>query len=303
MGRYLKKIAEAVLSLWALMTATFFLLRLLPGGPFDEEQVLQKTIYDRLNSTWGLDRPLIEQYFYYMQSILRGELGFSYFQPDSSVGSLLIQAVSRTLVMNILALVLIVFGSFFLSWILVRWKDLKEISYLNQVVILMGSLPALFLGPLLIYFFSYSLNLLPLAFLTSPSSYILPVLTLSLRPLSQLTRLIKTSWLDALRETFIRTARAKGLDQNAVLWRHGLRFSLSPLMGWMPSLVLGIFSGSIFVELLFSIPGLGSLFIESMNQRDYPVILGATFFYGLITVIFTFISEIFRLRLDPRGAT
>jgi ABC-type dipeptide/oligopeptide/nickel transport system permease component len=125
---------------------------------------------------------------------------------------------------------------------------------------------------------------------------------LSLRPLSQLTRLMKTAWLDSLGETFIRTARAKGLDQNTVLWRHGLRFSMSPLVAWLPSLVLGIFSGSIFVEVLFSIPGLGSLFIESMNQRDYPVILGATFFYGLLTIVFTLISEVLRLRLDPRGA-
>ncbi len=302
MGRYLEKTIETLISFWILITASFFLLRLLPGGPFDHEHTLSLPVYNQLNSSWGLDRPLVEQYFFYVKSLLSGQMGISYFQPEISVGQIIVQSFSRTLNLDILALLFIFCFAFLFSWILVRFRELRWMKYFNQVIILMGSLPSLFLGPMLIYLFSFYWDFLPVAFLTDSKSYILPILTLSFRPLSQLTRLLKNAWMDALNEPFIRTAKSKGLSQNRVLWAHALRFSVSPLLSWLPSLVIAILAGSVFIELLFSIPGLGFTFVESINQRDYPIALGATLFYGAITISVSWFSELLRLKLDPRGS-
>lgn len=300
MGRYLEKTLETLISFWILVTASFFLLRLLPGGPFDHEQSLPSILYKQLNSAWGLNRPLGEQYFLYLKSLIEGRLGFSYFQPEVSVGSILKESFLRTLGLNLIALSCIFIFAFLFSWILVQFRHQFWARYFNQLVILMGSLPSLFLGPTLIYVFSFYWDLLPVAFLNQSTSYILPVVTLSFRPLSQLTRLLRNSWLDSLNEDFIRTAKAKGLGPQRILWFHAIRFSVSPLMSWLPSVVISVFAGSVFIELLFSIPGLGFTFVEAINQRDYPLALGATIFYGSITLFTSWISELLRIRLDAR---
>lgn len=302
MGRYLEKTIETLVSFWVLITGSFFLLRLLPGGPFDQDQALPSLLYNQLNSSWGLDRPLLEQYFFYFRDLLSGHLGVSYFQPEISVGQIISQSFSRTIYLEIMSLLFIFIFSLLFSWILVRYHNFRWVKYFNQTIIFMGSLPALFLGPALIYLFSFYWDYLPVAFLNESKSYILPVITLSFRPLSHLTRLLKNSWLNSLREPFIRTAKSKGLTQSQVLWRHGFRYSVSPLLSWLPSLVISIFAGSVFIELLFSIPGLGFTFVEAINQRDYPVALGATLFYGMIVIFVNWFSEMARIKLDPRGS-
>lgn len=300
MGRYLEKTFETLMSFWILVSASFFLLRLLPGGPFDHEQALPPALQEKLNTMWGLNRPLLEQYGLYLKSFVQGHLGFSYFQSDISVGQIIFQAFTRTLALNFLAFIFVIIFAFAMAWVCVRFREYPWIKYFNQLIIIMGSLPALFWGPALIYIFCFYWDLLPVAFLNSPKSYILPLLTLCLRPLSQLSRLIKNSWLESLREDFIRTAKAKGLANNRILWFHAVRFSISPLVSWLPSLVISIFAGSVFIELLFSIPGLGMTFVDALNQRDYPVALGATVFYGSLTIFSSWVAEVVRLSLDPR---
>ena len=301
MGRYLKSTGEIFISYWLLITASFFLLRLLPGGPFDLDHKLPSTVYNHLNKSWGLDRSLIEQYFFYLGDLLQGNMGISYFHSSSTVAEIIWDSFLRTIDLCLIALGFIFSLSFLSSWLLVKYKSLWIAKYFHQFIVLMGALPTLFLGPALIYLFSYYFEILPIAFLQGWQSYILPVLTLSFRPISQLTRLLHSSWLESLEEDFIRTARAKGLSENYILWRHGLRYSLSPLLGWIPHLILGILSGTVFIEILFSINGLGFVFVEAINQRDYPLIMGATIFYGMLTITIVGISEILRMRLDPRG--
>ncbi len=301
MGRYLKNTGEIFISYWLLITASFFLLRLLPGGPFDLDHQLPAQIYNQLNKSWGLNRSLIEQYFFYLIDLLQGNMGISYFHSSSTVAQIIWDSFLRTIDLCLIALFFIFSLSFFFSWFLVKHKGSLLASGLHQLIILMGALPTMFLGPALIYLFSYYFEIFPLAFLQEWQSYILPVLTLSFRPISQLTRLLHSSWLESLQEPFIRTARAKGLSENYILWRHGLRYSLSPLLGWIPHLILGILSGTVFIEILFSINGLGFVFVEAINQRDYPLVMGATIFYGMLTITIVGLSEMLRIRLDPRG--
>lgn len=295
-----KRLLEAALTLFALIFLTFVLLRLLPGGPFDEESALHPLVREKLSQSWALDGSFFEQFFSYFMSVARGDLGWSLSDPSRSVGALIREGLMQTLSLNLLALILIfVLGSAVALAGSLRPGGRLD-HFMNSVTIALISLPSLFLGPLLIWIFALQLDWLPVAFLESPWHYILPVLTLSLRPSAYLARLLSSSLKEAHGTDYMRTAKAKGLNPRQMLIHHALRNSLLPVLGYSGPLIVGLISGSFMVEVLFAVRGLGTAFVESLGHRDYPVVLGLTLFYGGLLIVVSLLLDVAMKMADPR---
>ncbi|MBO9665863.1 MAG: ABC transporter permease [Bdellovibrio sp.] len=304
MGNFLrfliKKLIEILASLAVLAALSFLLLKVLPGGPFDEEAALNPLVKETLAARWGLHESLPTQLGKYLLSLIQGDLGISMVHPDQTVVAMIQQDLGNTLMLNFVALVFVIFSAFALSLLSLRFRDGFFEKSVDQLMIAFLSLPSLFWGPLLIYFFGFYFNLLPVAFLTEPKNYILPVLTLSLRPLATLVRLLKTSLHENYNLDYVRTAKAKGVGEWRVLTHHVLRNSLIPFLSYAGPLMVGLLSGSFLVEMLFAVPGLGGQFINALSDRDYTLIVGLTLFYGAMLIVINSLIDLVMRWVDPR---
>ncbi|WP_253696299.1 ABC transporter permease [Bdellovibrio bacteriovorus] len=276
------------------------MLKALPGGPFDEETALNPLVKEKLQEHWKVDQSWVGQATSYLTSLVQGDLGVSMTRPERTVTEIISQGVANTLTLNALALLFILIGAFVISLVAVRFKDTWVEHLIDQTVIAFLSLPSLFWGPLLIYFFGFYWNVFPVAFLTGPSHYVLPLLTLCLRPLAVLIRLLKNSLNENLQQDYVRTARAKGVKIWNILFHHVLKNSLIPFLSYVGPLIVSLLSGSFLVEVLFAVPGLGTEFISALNDRDYTLIVGLTLFYGaLLVLVNSFIDVLIKIA-DPR---
>ena len=294
------KIIELAGSLIILIAASFLLLKLLPGGPFHDDTALHPLVRQNLLMQWQIDQSWYEQFFSYLKALLKGDWGVSMTRPDQKVSSLIGAGVYQTLSLGVISLVVTIIGSFALSITTLRYRESRVEALIDQFVLAAISLPSLFWGPFLIFFFGFYLNWLPIAFLQTPASFILPVLTLCFRPLGTMTRILKRSLEENILEDYVRTAEAKGLEPSRILIYHVLRNSLIPFLAYLGPLTAGLFSGSFLVEILYSIPGLGSEFAQALSERDYTVILGLTLFYGILLVVINGICDIVMKWSDPR---
>lgn len=297
---FFRKFVETLTALLALVFLSFLFLHSMPGGPFDEEASLNPAVKENLLKLWSLDQPFLNQFGHYLRGLLQGNLGQSMTHSGKSVSEVLTQGFSQTLVLNLLAIFFAYALAFLTSAITAMKFEAgvsRGIEFINIIAI---SLPSLFLGPVLIYFFGFYLSLLPTAFLSSPLHYILPVVTLSLRPWAQMNLLLTNSLQETLRLDFIRTAKAKGLSRWQILIHHAFKNSLMPILSMSGPLIVGLISGSFLVEILFSIPGLGQRFVESLNLRDYPVVMGLVLIYGASLILLTNIFDVCAVWLDPR---
>jgi len=295
-----KKLFELLTSLGFLATLTFFLLRLLPGGPFDDDAALNPLVRERLQDHWGTSQNFLMQVLNYLAALVRGDLGISMIRPDRTVTDIISQGLAKTFLLNSLALIVVVFGAFALATGAIYWRGTWFEKSVDQLMVVLLSLPSLFWGPLLIYLFGFYWDILPVALLEGPQYYILPVLTLSARPIASLVRLLKGSLEENLAQDYVRTAKAKGLGAGAVLFKHILRNSWMPFLSYAGPLLVGLLSGSFLVEMLFAVPGLGSEFIQALNDRDYTVIVGLTLFYGSLLMTANMLFDLLMRQADPR---
>ena len=295
-----KKLIEIAASLIVLTTLMFFLLKALPGGPFVSDEKSHPLVFKTLENKWNLHGSLPSQYFSYFRSLLSGDLGPSMLSPDRSVGSIIGEGLSNTLLLNLIACLLVLVLAFLFSLLAMRYQGRIFEKVIDQGMIVLISLPGLFLGPFLIYLFGFYFDVLPIAFLTSPAHYVLPVLALSLRPTAYLVRILKTSLQENMHSDFARTATAKGLSPWAVLVKHVLRNSLIPVLSYAGPLIVSLISGSFLVEILFAIPGLGSDFVQALNDRDYTLITGLALFFASMLIIVNSILDIVMRWVDPR---
>lgn len=295
-----KKFIEFFGSLVLLVSLCFLLLKLLPGGPFDEETALHPVVKDNLIKKWGLQETTLVQLKNYLLSILQGDWGYSMIHPEKTVVQIIEQGLVHTLKLSSLAMILVLLGAFIISLCAVYFRGRWVETALDQLLIALLSLPSLFWGPLLIYLFCFYFNLLPVAFLSSPAHFILPVLTLSLRPLAVLSRILKNSLLENLHADYVRTAQAKGVGEFKILFRHVLRNSMIPYLSYAGNLIASLLSGSFLVEMLFAVPGLGTQFINSVSERDYTLVIGLTVFYGIILMSCNAVTEVLMFITDPR---
>lgn len=299
-GFFLRRFGEAFLTLLGLVILTFFLMKGLPGGPFDQEASLHPLVREKLSRDWKIEGSAWEQLSSYVGSVLRGDLGWSISQPGRSVNEILKTGWSRTVLLNFTALLAVVLLGSVFSYLGFLGEGKKSGAMVDSVLVCLISLPGLFLGPLLIWAFAFELNWFPAAFLDSPMHYVLPVFTLALRPSASLARLLLGTLRDLKNADFLRTARAKGLSPSEIFWRHALRNSLVPVLTYGGPVFVGILSGSFLVEILFSTRGLGAAFADAVAERDSTVILGLTLVYGALLVGVSFLIDLLLRWVDPR---
>ncbi len=297
---FIKRILEALGTIVVVATVTFLLLRFLPGGPFDSEKVLPPEIKANIERKYNLDSPLLLQYLTYMKNLAKGDLGQSYKYVGRSVSDIIKQSIKPTFKLGFYA-ILVAFLIGIPIGVLAASRHNTLVDNLSMACAISGvALPNFLLGALFILFFSLKLGWLPAALWESPIYYVLPVLTLGIRPISIIARLTRSSVLDIIKSDYIRTAWAKGLSERVILFKHVLKNSLIPVLSISGPLVANLLSGSFVVEIIFAIPGMGKHLIQSVNNRDYPLILGLTLLYSLLLVLANLIVDLLYCFLDPR---
>ncbi len=301
MGKYiLKRMGAALLTIFLVVTITFFLMNLVPGGPFVAEKSISEQAQNALKEKFGLDKPLIVQYKNYMLNAFHGDFGLSLKQRGRNVTDIISSKfpVSARLG-GIAVLVALLLGIPLGSVAAVnrgKWVD-------NLIIVIATggiAVPSFVLCTVGMYVFGVHLGLLPTFGLTSPLHYVLPVFALSFYPTAYITRLMRSSMLDVIGQDYIRTARAKGVSQFFSLFKHALRNAILPVVTYVGPLLAYTLTGSFIVERIFVIPGLGGQFVSSIMNRDYTVIMGTTIFLATLVIVMNTVVDIVYKLIDPR---
>ncbi len=296
----LKRFITSVPTLLALIALTFFMMRAAPGGPFDRERALSPEVERALQAAYHLDEPLWQQFARYLGGLARGDLGPSFQYPGFSVSELIAQGAPVSLTLGLLALLVAVPVGVMLG-ILAALKQNRTADYAVSTLALGGlALPSFVLAPLLILAFAVNLAWLPAGGWSGPGSIVLPVIALALPQIAYVARLMRGSMIEVLSQTYIRAARAKGLPERLVLLRHALPAALMPVLSYLGPAAAGVMTGSVVVEQIFGIPGIGRYFVQAALNRDYTLVLGVVIFYGALIVLFNFLVDLFYGLLDPR---
>lgn len=299
MAKYVgKRVLLAVVTVFIICAITFFAMNAIPGGPFDSEKAPSPEVMKVLNERYDLDKPVTTQFVLYLNNLLHGDFGVS-LKTGRNIAKTLFEsfAVSAKLG-GMAAAVAVVLGVIFGSTAALqrnKWPD-RLIIFLST---LFTAVPSFVLAMLLLLIFCVQLGWFPI-FSTTDKSYVLPVIALALYPMAYITRLTKTSMLDALGQDYIRTARAKGVSPLKVIFKHGLRNALIPVITYVGPMLAFILTGSLVVENIFNFGGLGAKFVSSITNRDYPLIMAITIFLATMMVVFNLISDLVYKLVDPR---
>lgn len=288
--------------LWVAITACFFILRLAPGGPFDGERPLPPTVRENLAAHYNLDKPLIEQYFLYISGVLRGDLGPSFVSEDFSVTEQILTGLPYTLIVGGLAFFLAVFVGVLAGIIGALYRD-RSPDYTIGFIILAGLvLPNFLVAPILQLFFGLTLDWLPVGGWGDGSLIflVLPVTVLALPHIARISRLMRGSMIEVMNTNFIRTARSKGIGSTQIVLRHALKPALTPVVSYLGPAAGFLLTGSLVVETIFGLPGIGRLFINAALNRDYGLVLGTVIFYMVLIMVLNLIVDILYAWLDPR---
>jgi oligopeptide transport system permease protein len=296
----LKRLFYGLAVIWVVATLTFILLRLAPGGPFDRERKLPPEVLANIEAKYHLDEPLSKQYLRYLTGILHLDLGPSYKYLDRGVKEIISDTLPTSVLLGLLALVFALMVSLPTGLLAAYFRH----SWIDRLALLTATLgisvPHFILGALLIWLFALQLGWLQAGRWDSAASMILPTVTLGAAPAAYIAALLRSTLIEALGEDFIRTARAKGLRESAVLFKHALRNSLVPVLTVMGPLTAALLTGSFVVEYVFAIPGMGRFFITAVTDRDYPLIMGVTLVYTVLLVAANFLVDLFYAYVDPR---
>lgn len=299
---FLKRAGAAVPTLFIIVTLTFFLIRVAPGGPFDREQSLPPDIMANLQSAYGLDRPLWAQYSRYLGALAHGDFGPSFKYKDFSVTELIGQGFPVTLELGAIALCLALALGILIGT-LAALRHNRAADYVTMALAVSGiAIPSFVLLPLLALYFGIHLHWLPVAG-WEPGSIrylVLPVIALALPPLAYIARLTRGSMLEVLRSHFIRTAIAKGLPLHIVILRHALRPALVPVAGYLAPAVASIMTGSLVVETIAGLPGIGRYLVQGALNRDYTLVMGMVILYSTVLIGMGLVVDLLYAWLDPR---
>ncbi|SES40225.1 ABC transporter permease [Psychrobacillus sp. OK032] len=301
MAKYIiKRFFMMIATILIIATLTFALMHSIPGSPFDEERTSNPTIQANLEKFYKLDEPMHIQYLYYLKSIVTFDFGPSIKKPNESVNELLARGFPISFELGMVTiLVALLSGVTLGTFAALRHNGI--IDYLAMTFAVVGiSVPNFVLATLLIQQIAVNLEWLPPATWSSPLHMILPTLALATGPTAIIARLTRSSMLEVLTQDYIKMARAKGLSPVRIVVRHALRNALMPVVTIMGTMLAGILTGTFVIERIFAIPGMGKYFVESINNRDYPVIMGSTVFYSAFLVFMLFLVDIVYGFLDPR---
>ena len=294
----IKRILLAVLTIIVISMITFFAMNAIPGGPFNSEKAASPTVIAELEKRYNLDKPVGVQYILYMKNILKGEFGVS-LKTGRKISSIIGESFPISAKLGLCAAIVAIISGIILGSIAAlmrnRWPD-RLIIFMST---LFTSLPSFVLATFLLVVFSVRLGWVK-AWSPTHQSLVLPVLSLAAYPAAYITRLTKTSMLDVLGQDYVRTARAKGVAQVKVLFVHTLRNSLIPVVTYVGPMIASVLTGSLVVENIFTIGGLGAEFVTSITNRDYPMIMGVTIFLAVFMVTMNLITDIVYKLIDPR---
>lgn len=288
-------------TLLMLITVAFFLMRVAPGGPFDSEMLLPADIKANLNAKYHMDEPLLTQYFRYISQVAVLDFGPSVQYKDWTVNELIGQGMPVSLTIGLAAMVLAFFMGTSLG-IAAALKQNTRADYSLMGVAMLGiSIPNFVIAPVLILLLAVYAGWLPAGgWDWSISSMVLPVVTLSLPVTAYIARLTRGSMIEVMHSNFIRSARAKGLPESVVIRRHALRPALLPVISYLGPATAGMISGSVIIERIFSIPGLGSYFVQGALNRDYTLVMGVVIFYGVLILLLNFLVDLIYVWLNPK---
>lgn len=301
MGRYIvNRLVSMVMTLWIIITATFFLMHAIPGSPFNEERATSEAVQRNLEAHYHLDKPLSIQYVIYLKSLLQMDFGPSIKQSSQTVNDMLGRGFPVSAELGMYAIIVSVVSGVALG-VFAALKHHHIIDYAAMTLAVIGiSVPNFIMATLLIQQVAVNWEWLPAATWASPKHMILPTLALATGPMAIIARLTRSSMLEVLNQDYIITARAKGMSTTTIVVRHALRNALLPIVTILGTLVAGVLTGSFVIEKIFAIPGMGKYFVDGINNRDYPVIMGTTVFYSAFLIIMLFLVDLAYGLLDPR---
>ena len=299
MVRYIiKRLFIGVVTIWALIAITFFLIRIMPGSPFEADNLSQSAI-EQLESTYGLDEPMWKQYILYMENLMHGDLGISY-KKNVSVNTLIARGFPYTLSIGLLSIAVSAFIGILMGIWMATSKRLAVKNTLLGIAMLGVSIPGFVTAILLMMVFGVWWPVLPIVGLGSPANYILPVAAQSFGQIASIARLTKSTYSEAIQMDYVTMARAKGLSNLYITARHVLKNALIPVVTYFGPAIAFLITGSFVVESIFSIPGIGREFTNAITNRDYTVVLGFSVFIGVIITVANLAVDIICSLIDPR---
>lgn len=301
MAKYIvKRVAMGIFSVFIVATLTFFIMNLVPGGPFVAEKSISKAAQQALAEKYGLDKPLGVQYLNYMNSLIHGDMGLSLKQRGRTVNQIIFSKLpvsARTAGLAVIVALCVGIPLGCLSaYNRGKWADNLIIVFATCGI----AIPSFISSVVLLYTFGMNLKLLPTVGLNEPEAYIMPVTALAIYPTAYITRLMRSSLLDVMGQDYMRTARAKGVSSVKILFKHALRNAILPVITYVGPMLAGLMTGSFVVEKIFSIPGLGRDFVSAITNRDYMMIMGTTILLATLVIVANVVVDILYKIIDPR---
>jgi len=297
-----KRILESIPTLLVLITISFCLMRFAPGSPFSSERPLPPEVMANINAKYGLDKPVFEQYTTYLTNVIQGDFGPSFKYKDFSVNELVAGALPVSAKIGAIAFVVAVFMGVAMGTIAALRQN-TWIDYLTMSGAMVGVvIPSFVLAPALIYLFSINLGWFPAGGWLDGSFnyYFLPVLGMSLMYVATFARITRGSMIETLNSNFIRTARAKGLNFSYIVLRHALKPAMLPVVSYMGPAFVGIITGSVVIETVFGLPGIGKLFVNAAFNRDYSLVMAVVILIGFLLIVFNAIVDVILAMIDPK---
>lgn len=296
----LKRIGLAILTVWVVITVTFFVMHAVPGGPFASEKAVSPAAQAALEAKYGLDKPLMEQYGTYLKDVVtKLDFGPSLKQRGREVIDIISDGMRVSIKLGLIA----AFGALAVGIVLGAVAALRRNKFIDKFIMVLTtafvSMPSFIMGALLLVLFVVKLSLLP-ANGSTTRGLILPIITLALYPMAYITRLTRSSMLDVLGQDYIRTAKAKGVSGVKIIFGHALKNSLIPVITYFGPMLAYIVTGSLVVEQIFAVPGIGRAFVNSITNRDYPLVMGTTIVLAVLIVVMNLVSDILYKVVDPR---
>lgn len=298
----LRRVLEAIPTLLILITISFFMMRLAPGSPFTGDRMLPPEVLANIEAQYNLNAPLYEQYFDYLKQLLHGDLGPSFRYRDYTVNELVASHFPTSAKLGISAFIIaVILGTS--AGIIAALKQNSFWDYFVMSFAMTGVVvPSFVIAPLLILVFAITLQWLPAGgwYGGAPKYILLPMIALSLAYIASIARIMRSSMIEVLNSNFIRTAKAKGLPMHKIIFKHALRPAFLPVLSYLGPAFVGIITGSLVIEKIFGLPGIGTLFVDGALNRDYSTVLSVTILVGALTIFFNMIVDILYAVIDPK---
>lgn len=297
----LKRVLLMLVTLFLVITATFFLMQIMPGTPFNNPKLTADQIA-QLNATYGLDKPLFVQYLTYLGHAFTGNFGTSFTYANQPVSSMIAQRLPVSAQLGLAAMILAIITGVTFGVLSALYRNTWIDSVLSVISTFAFSVPSFIVGTLLLLVFGYILNVLPVTGWDGfgRATSVMPAVALSMASMAQVTAFVRSEMIESLNSDYILLARAKGLSKSEVVWKHALRNSLIPMLTLIGPMAAGLLTGSVLIENIFSIPGIGQQFVQSIPSKDFPVIMGTTIVYAMMLMVMILITDILTAIIDPR---